>query len=322
MEKNLYPLKLSSIQKNVIWGGSKLCKEWGKTAKEPDTVGEAWVLTVRENEVSVIENGIFAGKTMWDYIETNGPQVISVDSKGDKFPLLIKLIDANDKLSVQVHPDDEYAEKVENDFGKTEMWYIVEADEGSGIVYGLDDGITKEDFRHFVESGETEKALKFQPVKAGEVYFIPSGMIHAIGSGLLIAEVQQNSDLTYRVFDYNRKQKDGSLRELHVEKALDVTKDFSDSDIEKICFGNGKTNDAVVNCKYFKVEKLTEDAVRCADKKSFHSLLCLKGEAVINHNGQSYNVKKGDSWFIPATAGEYSLKLNYAELLISSVNNG
>jgi len=320
MEKNLYPLKLSSIQKNVIWGGSKLCKEWGKTAKEPDTVGEAWVLTVRENEVSVIENGIFAGKTMWDYIETNGPQVISVDSKGDKFPLLIKLIDANDKLSVQVHPDDSYAKKVENDYGKTEMWYIVEAQEGSSIVYGLKDGIKKDDFARLVSNGETEEALKFQPVKAGEVYFIPSGLVHAIGSGLLIAEVQQNSDLTYRVYDYNRRQKDGSLRELHVDKAIDVTAEFSEENINKIRFENGKDGNTIVNCRYFGVSKISENTVLSANEDSFHSLLCLKGEGEIIADGKSYEIKKGDSYFLPAGMGEYSLNLKDCEILLSAVN--
>ncbi|MBR4072732.1 MAG: class I mannose-6-phosphate isomerase [Clostridia bacterium] len=320
MEKNLYPLKLTSIQKNVIWGGNKLCSNWGKTAADPDTVGEAWLLSVREKEVCTIENGEFAGKNMWDFIKANGGAVISENNGGESFPLLIKLIDANDKLSVQVHPDDEYAKNIENDLGKTEMWYIVEADEDSSIVYGLDKGVTKEDFRRYVEQGETEKALKFQPVKAGEVYFIPSGMVHAIGKGLLIAEVQQNSDLTYRVYDYNRRQNDGSLRKLHVEKAFDVTAEFTDEKVRKICFEKGENGGAIVNCRYFKVEKITENAVRFANEKSFHSIICLKGEGVIEYNGQDYSVKKGDSWFIPAGAGVYTLKLNRAEFLISSVN--
>ncbi len=320
MENNLYPLKLTSIQKNVIWGGDKLCKNWGKTAEVPDTVGEAWVLSVREKEVAIIENGIFAGKTMWDYIEANGSDIIAKGYKNKDFPLLIKLIDANDKLSVQVHPDDEYAKNVENDYGKTEMWYIVEAQEGSSIVYGLKDGIKKEDFARLVKSGETEKALKFQPVKAGEVYFIPSGLVHAIGSGLLIAEVQQNSDLTYRVYDYNRRQKDGSLRELHVSKAIDVTAEFSEDDINKIRFENGKDSTAVVNCRYFSVRKIEESSRLCADSKSFHSLLCLKGEGTIEADGKCYEIKKGDSYFLPAGMGEYSLNLKDCEILLSAIN--
>ena len=320
MKNNLYPIKLSSIQKNVIWGGDKLCKSWGKTAEDTNTVGEAWVLTVREKEVATIENGSYLGKTMWDYINENGKDVIARGYKNNDFPLLIKLIDANDKLSVQVHPDDIYAKEVENDYGKTEMWYIVEANESASIVYGLKDGVTKEDFAKFVENGETEKALNFQPVKAGEVYFIPSGLVHAIGDGLLIAEVQQNSDLTYRVYDYNRRQKDGSLRELHVNKAIDVTADFSEEKINAIRFENGKDGNTIVNCRYFSVSKINENSHLCVRDNSFHSLLCLKGEGEIIADGKSYEIKKGDSYFLPAGMGEYSLKLNDGEILLSQIN--
>jgi mannose-6-phosphate isomerase len=194
---------------------------------------------------------------------------------------------------------------VENDRGKTEMWYIVEADEGAEIICGLADGVSAEDYAAAVAGGAPEAALKHQPVRAGETYFIPSGLPHAIGKGILIAEIQQNCDLTYRVFDYNRRQPDGSLRELHTKKALDVIRAFSKEEINAVRYARGRETEnanLLANCDYFRVEKIEakKQPALLAKGGTMHHLLCIGGAGELLCNGQSYPVKKGDSWLIPA----------------------
>ena len=230
----LYPYLLSSVLKSPIWGGTHLIREWGKQT-EKDTVGESWELTVRADAASCICNGCYAGKTVQELIDVDPTVVMGASSYiGGVFPLLVKLIDAGDRLSVQVHPDDAYAARVENDRGKTEMWYIVDAEEGAEIICGLREGVSHADFEKAIADRTLDAVLHHQPVHAGETYFIPAGLPHAIGGGILIAEIQQNCDLTYRVYDYDRRQKDGTLRELHVEKALDVIRGFEKEEIEAL----------------------------------------------------------------------------------------
>ena len=317
----LYPFKLSHVTKSPIWGGTRLLTDWGKQA-DAETVGESWELTVRKQEKSVILNGVYAGRTLESVIEECGGNVIAPDFTGTEFPLLMKLIDARDTLSVQVHPDNDYAARVENDRGKTEMWYIVEADEGATLICGLKDGATSEDFAAAVRDNDPERVLKFCPVKAGETYFIPAGMAHAIGKGILIAEIQQNCDLTYRVYDYNRRQPDGSLRELHVEKALDVVRPFDEDEVEAIRYA--RRSDTLVNgeiladCAYFRVEKLTvQGEQHLPDCAQMRHLFCLGGEGALIFNGESYPISKGDSYFLPPIHG---LKVEGAfTVLVSSV---
>ena len=227
---NKYPLKISYITKSAIWGGTKLKTDWGKVS-DLDCVAESWELSVREKEMATILNGEYSEMTLGEYIKVCGNDSVSDVYDGGRFPLLIKYIDACDKLSVQVHPDDVYAGEVENDSGKTEMWYIVDAAEGAEIIYGIKESVSESDFEKAVRQGNIDSVLEHHPVKAGETYFIPSGMLHAIGAGIVIAEIQQNSDLTYRVYDYERRQKDGSLRELHVDKSIDVTRKFTEEEI-------------------------------------------------------------------------------------------
>ena len=215
--KNLYPMRLSALPMERLWGGDKLGKIYNKNCGSG--TGETWELSVREKEKSVVSNGILAGKTLSEIVDTD-KSLVGERFAGGEFPLLIKFIDAADDLSVQVHPDDEYAAKVENDVGKTEMWHIVEAEPGAKLVYGLADGVTPQDFVLAVREGKTQSALKYVEVHAGETYFIPAGLVHAIGGGILLAEVQQNCDLTYRVYDFDRLDKNGKPRELHTEKAL------------------------------------------------------------------------------------------------------
>ena len=306
---HLYPLKMSYATRDYLWGGTKLIDEWGKVT-DSDKIAETWELTVRDDAMSVIQNGELAGMTMREYIDRFGACVVSDTFDGKRFPLLIKLIDACDNLSVQVHPDDSYAAAKSGDIGKTEVWYIVDALPGASIAYGLADGVSEDDFQRMIKAGEVEKALNFCPVAPGECYFIPAGMVHAIGKGILVAEIQQNCDITYRIYDYNRRQKDGSLRALHVEDAIAVVRGFCDGEVDTICHEARRTENELVGCRYFNVEKFVlggESADLKADEKSFNSLLCIGGKGHITFGGKSYGLNKGDSYYIPAGMGEYSV---------------
>lgn len=318
----LYPLRLCGITKSPIWGGTRLLRDWGKSS-DATTVGESWELTVRASEVCTVTNGALDGKKLDEVISSYGADVTGGDFGATDFPLLIKLIDAEDRLSVQVHPDDTYAARVENDRGKTEMWYIVDADPDAEIICGLADGVSREDFAVAVANGSMESALKRQPVRAGETYFIPAGLTHAIGKGILIAEIQQNCDRTYRVYDYERRQPDGSLRELHVEKALDVIRPFTEDEINAIRYsrtGGVAESDAVLaHCDFFRVEKrdLTLSPITLREGIMQH-LLCLNGEATVECDGARYTLARGESWLIPAALKGVTLTGD-ATLLISSV---
>jgi len=312
MEIKKYPLKLKPIFKEIIWGGNKLKTEYGKVC-DFEKLAESWELTVRHDGMNIIENGAHAGMTLEAYLEAIGHT--------EKFPLLIKLIDARDKLSIQVHPNDEYAQKNEGEFGKTEVWYIVDADEGAELVFGLRGGFDKEAFRQALTEGTVEKYMNYVKVKPGDVYFIPSGLVHAIGAGILIAEIQQSSNVTYRVYDYMRRQKDGSLRELHVDKALDVIVDYSEEEIKKLQFAKAdevptaKDSTLIAACDYFKVVKFdTTSEVTLSADSSFIHVLCLDGEGSID--GEP--IKKGDSYFIPAGTGKVSVVANARLSFIAS----
>ena len=322
--KALYPLRLTGVTKSPIWGGTALLRDWKKTSV-CSTVGESWELTVRRDEVCRITNGRLAGCSLAELIRDYGKALTGFACEAENFPLLIKLIDAQDSLSVQVHPDDAYASRVENDRGKTEMWYIVDADAGAELICGLADGVGKEELTAAVQEGRIETALQRRTVKPGEVYFIPAGLAHAIGKGILIAEIQQNSDLTYRVFDYNRRDREGRLRELHIEKALDVIRPFSDDEINAIRYartgGVAESPEVLADCTYFRVEKrvLEEQASVISQAGVMRHLLCLAGEAVLEHEGVCYRVSKGDSWLLPAELTEVRASGD-ATLLITRAN--
>ncbi|MBQ8208947.1 MAG: mannose-6-phosphate isomerase [Clostridia bacterium] len=319
--KKIYPIKISYVAKSRIWGGDNLAKMFGKE-NGGENIGETWELTVRSDEMSKIKCGECAGMTLGEYIE-NDKSVLGTKYDGGRFPLLIKFIDAQDKLSVQVHPDDDYAAAHENDPGKTEMWYIVDAKPDAKIVYGLADGISAEDFAKAVAEGKIDSAMGYTSVKKGETYFIPSGLLHAIGEGIIIAEIQQNSDLTYRVYDYDRRDSAGNLRELHVEKSLAVVKPFSEDEINAIRFeakdGEDDEN-TLAHCRYFRVKHFTvsEEKTLLAGNDSFSSVLCISGEGKILFDGAEYELMAGDSYFIPAGLGEYKITGN-TEIIISTL---
>lgn len=321
-----YPLLMRPVSKEIMWGGDRLKREYSKIAPF-DKLAESWELTVRENEVCVVANGEYAGMTMDKLIAEHKSVLGTNCAKYDRFPLLIKFIDAADRLSIQVHPDNEYSLANEGELGKTEMWYIMACEEGAKLVYGLKEGCTIEEFAKAVEESRTEEMLNSIEVHPGEVYFIPSGQVHAIGAGILIAEIQQNSNITYRVYDYNRRQADGSLRQLHTEKAIDVIKLRSTAEIDKIRYALKDTEDCtelLCSCEYFTSRKYSTDsenvAVLHVDDKSFVSLLVLDADgAEIEMSDTITPIHKGESYFIPADSGEVKIS-GKAETIATLVN--
>lgn len=309
----MYPLKMIAPCKDYIWGGTKLKTEWGKVS-DLAKVAESWELSSYPGSESVVKNGSLSGKTLTEAIDAlGGKAALGTDCEAfDRFPVLIKLIDAKNDLSIQVHPDDEYALKNENEFGKTEMWYIVDADEGASLVYGFNRDVTKEEYRAAIESNTLMELLNKVPVHKGDVFFIPAGMVHAIGSGILIAEIQQNSNITYRVYDYGRLGADGKPRALHVDKAVEVSnlkKPTAVSEKGETKRYDGYDETPLASCKYFTTSRVEvkSEAKLCACEKSFVNLLFLSGEGTIRYAGGTVDFKKGEDVFVPAGMGEFTV---------------
>lgn len=288
-EKKKYPLRLTAVNKNIIWGGTLLGEKYHKGEGK---IAEAWELAVHPEGICRIENGDCAGMLLSEYLGTE-----------KDFPLMIKLIDACDRLSIQVHPI------------KTEMWYIVEAEEGASLVYGLKEDFDEAAFRAALAEGRVEELLNYVPVHKGDVFFIPQGLVHAIGKGILIAEIQENSNVTYRVYDYGRLQ-NGKPRELHVEEAIRTVKDFTPETIEAIRYSEGKDSEATIaHCPLFRVDRyVVNGAMTLCAEKDFVSVICLDGEGRIG--GEP--MRKGDSYFLPAGLGEVTLD-GELEFLVTTV---
>ncbi len=306
-------LSLYPTLKETIWGGRTLIDDYGFET-DGDNAAEAWLLSCHKDGPSFVLGGEYKGKTLSEVIEAEGREVLGTNNKDIRdFPVLIKIIDARDKLSVQVHPDDDYAYKYENENGKTEAWYVLKCDEGASLIYGVNHDMEREEFAAAIENGTLLEDVNVVPVKPGDVVFIPSGMLHAIGEGILLAEVQQSSNSTYRVFDYMRRDKNGNLRELHVKKAVDVM-NLNVTDVNFSAEGKPeKTGDAVktylTGCQYFKMTRVELDGAYrdTADETSFVSLLVLDGEGKITSEDGEIALKKGSSIFIPAAKGEYTV---------------
>lgn len=300
-------IKLKSVLKDYIWGGVKFGEMFGRD-NGGKKISESWEVSVHPDGLSTYEGGTFA-----EYLQRN-PQ--AVDKLGSPFPVLIKYIDAAQNLSVQVHPNDEYARRVENDNGKTEMWYILGADAGAGIYCGFKRDTNKEEFLAKVKDGTVEGLLNFIPVKEGDCFLIESGTVHAIGAGCVICEVQQSSNVTYRVYDYKRMGADGKLRPLHVEKAADVInfKAFEDhtntGSFESVAGGKMRRLTA---CKYFACRKLDLDGTYSeVNKVSFTAINVLKGNSKLDGNPFT----AGDSFFVPC--GERFTLEGKAEIVLTT----
>ncbi len=300
-------LKLKPSCKDYLWGGRRLIEEYGK-AYEGEILAETWELSCHPDGPSMIANGAHAGKTLPQFIAEQGKQALGTNCRRFRdFPILIKFIDAKDNLSIQVHPDNRYALKNEGQYGKTEMWYVMDAGKDAFLYYGFEKEISKEEFEKRILEDNLLEALHAVPVKKGDVLFIESGTIHAIGKDILIAEIQQNSNVTYRVYDYGRVGADGKKRELHVDKAVAVTK-------RAPAVGNAGAYPHIADCDYFTVDKLELDGAvkkKLAGEvgpESFVSILILDGEGTVTNNGESVSYQKGDSLFLPAGSGAYEIE--------------
>lgn len=300
-------LKLKPSCKDYLWGGHRLADEYG-VEYDGDVLAEAWELSCHPDGPSYIVNGSYAGKTLQEYIDGEGKEVLGTNCRRFRdFPILTKFIDAKDNLSIQVHPDNRYALKNEGQYGKTEMWYIMDADPGAFLYYGFKTEISKEEFAKRIQEDTLLEVLNAVPVQKGDVLFIESGTIHAIGKGILIAEIQQNSNVTYRVYDYGRVGKDGKKRDLHIEKALAVT--------NRVPIVKDKSSyPHVADCDYFTVDKLNLDGKFMKKMEgnvsdaSFASILFLDGEGTITNGKETLEYRKGDSFFVAAGSGEYTIE--------------
>lgn len=303
------PMKLKPAVKDYLWGGTRLREEYGVDAPL-DKLAEAWMLSCHPQGEDLIENGRYQGLTLTQAVKQMGAACLGTHAqKFAYFPILIKLIDAKDNLSVQVHPDDAYARRVEKEFGKTEAWYILDAEEGAELIYGFRREIGQEEFRRRIADGTLMEVVNRVPVKKGDLFFIEAGTLHAIGKGILLAEVQQNSNTTYRVYDYGRVGKDGKPRELHVDQAVEVTHcappaHGSKPQGEPEQF-NGYVKTLLVSCDLFtsSVIEASTHAVLTVDASSFVSLIALEGEGVLTSCGHSMPFYKGESVFLPAGSG-------------------
>jgi len=310
-----YPLIFKSVYKEMVWGGTTLRDVYSRDTPFERT-GESWDITCREGEMGIVSNGTLVGAPFISVIKNDPIGIMGENYKDFKhFPLLVKLIDASDFLSVQVHPNDGYAQKAENyPFGKNEMWYVLSALPGSYLILGTKDGVTKEVFKDAVENGETESCLNRLYVSAGDIIDIPAGLIHAVGKGIVLAEVQQNSDITYRVYDYDRIGLNGKKRELHIEKSLDVI-DFSGRLSKKpFILQNWAEHNRARVCQcvsnpYFStfIYDIESELRQKSDRRQFSVLTCVKGSVIIEYDSGAERLYEGTSVFIPAALGDYDL---------------
>lgn len=300
-------LKLKPSCKDYLWGGSRLKEEYGKEF-DGSVLAETWELSCHPDGPSYIVNGKYAGKTLQQYINEEGKDVLGTHCRRFRdFPILVKFIDAKDNLSIQVHPDNRYALKNEGQYGKTEMWYVMDAGKDAFLYYGFKQEITKKEFEKRIQEDTLLDVLNAVPVQKGDVLFIESGTIHAIGKDIIIAEIQQNSNVTYRVYDYARVGKDGKKRDLHIEKALAVT--------NRVPIVKDKSSyPHVADCDYFTVDKLNLDGKVMkkmegnVSEESFASILILDGEGKISDERETQPFKKGDSFFVSAGSGNYTIE--------------
>lgn len=320
----MYPIKLTAPLKDYIWGGTRLVSEYGKKT-DLAKVAESWELSCHKDGSSVIANGEFAGMTLPDWLKNQEKSVLGTNcARFENFPVLIKLIDAKENLSVQVHPNNDYALRVEGEYGKTEMWYIVACEPGAQLQYGFRQEITQAEFAARIQDNTLLEVTNGVEVHPGDVFFIEAGTLHAIGAGILIAEIQQNSNTTYRVYDYGRVGADGKPRPLHIEKALEVTKLAPPSRPAKPMGApkkeDGYTSVLLAECEYFTVYSLEIEsgAKLNADSQSFHSLLCLEGDFILHSPHGDLKFGKGESVFLQADFGEYQLS-GKGKLLLTQV---
>ncbi|MDR1372443.1 MAG: class I mannose-6-phosphate isomerase [Dysgonamonadaceae bacterium] len=305
----MYPFKFKPILKKVLWGGDRICRLKNITPVQ-NGIGESWEVSAVTNNISVVDNGSMAGKSIDELIDLyadklSGKKVF--ERFGKRFPLLVKFIDAQKALSIQVHPDDNLAQKRHNAFGKTEMWYVIKAEAGAYLYSGFSTAVNPETYLESIADGSFTDYLQKFEVKAGDVFFLPAGRVHAIGAGCLIAEIQQTSDITYRIFDYNRCDDNGNFRELHTGLAKDA--------IDYRLYSNYKTNyspkineiQTLVSCRHFTTQIIEAEAGKIlkpdAVDDSFSIYICTKGRAILKYsnNSETIEIRQGETMLVPAT---------------------
>ena len=315
----LYPFKFQPILKDKIWGGQKLQKILNKPTSSAEA-GESWEISDVEGDTSVVSNGRMAGTSLKSLMELHTTELLghkNFQQFGTKFPLLVKFIDAKLDLSVQLHPNDALAKARHNSFGKTEMWYVVQADSDSNLIVGFNQPMTKELYLKHLEAKTLEHILNFDKVDAGDTYFIEVGRIHAIGAGVLLAEIQQTSDITYRVYDWDRVDSEGNHRELHNDIALEAF-DFNMPDNYRVNYSrDAQISTELVSCPYFttNIVKVKSSQIVENIHDSFMIYICIEGSAVIIIEGHQTEFSKGETVLIPACIKSFSISTNHAKLL-------
>ncbi len=305
-------IKFEPILKEKIWGGEKLANLLNKKSNKPN-VGESWEVSDVEGDTSIVSNGELKGKNLKELIELYKSDLVGEQifkNFGNKFPLLIKYIDAKEALSIQLHPNDKLAQERHNSFGKTEMWYVMQADDKANLIVGFQKDSDKEEYVQHLENKKLLDILNVDEVSSGDVYFIPTGRIHAIGAGVLLAEIQQTSDITYRIYDWDRQDDQGNYRELHTELALDAI-DYKSQERYSTAYDK-KENSAseIVSCPYFTTNVLPLNGsieVNHNDKDSFIIYMCVEGEVTFSNDLNKETIKMGETILIPAKIKDFTI---------------
>ncbi len=314
-----YPIKFRPILKEKIWGGNKLSQILNK-GTDLENVGESWEISGVKGNISEVVNGDYKGQSLNDLIKTYKSDLLGLANSerfGEEFPLLIKFLDAQTDLSVQVHPDDEMAKAQHNSFGKTEMWYIMDSDDDADIVLGLKDESVDKNILGQISANNVEDIFNREKVRQGDSYFIPAGKIHAIGAGVLAAEIQQTSDITYRVYDWDRTDNSGNKRDLHTKHAIEATKSFESNgkcDYELVSYKNSN----LVSCDFFTTNIFKVNGLRQINYDyldSFVIFMCVEGETLISVNGYTETLKMGETVLLPASIRTALFSAESAKLL-------
>lgn len=319
MSDILHPLKFTPILKDKIWGGQKLNQFFNKES-DSSQLGESWEISTVPGDISVVSKGDLKGESLQSLIDRYTKDILGVKNYnrfGNEFPLLIKFIDAKEDLSIQLHPDDRLAKERHNSFGKTEMWYVMQADKDSNLIVGFNQKVDEEIYLKHLKDKTLTKILNFDKVKEGDTYFIEAGRVHAIGAGVLLAEIQQTSDVTYRVYDWDRKDKDGNERELHNDIAIDAFK-FDMEDDYRVSFSTQKNiSNKIVSCPFFTTNyvELDTDLLKNNTYDSFIIYMCVDGEVELKTSKTVDTISKGETILIPASIKEFQLKTKGAKLL-------
>ncbi len=315
----LYPLQFEPIFKERIWGGTKLKTYLNKPIQSYNT-GESWEISTVENDVSIVSNGNFKGKSLNDLIDEFPEQILGTkvyEQFGKQFPLLFKFIDAREDLSIQLHPNDELAKKRHNSFGKTEMWYVMQAEANARLIVGFKEKSSANEYIENLNNKTLLSILDSKKVKEGDVFFLETGTIHAIGAGILIAEIQQTSDITYRVYDFDRVDAQGNQRELHLDLALDaINYDVTNAQVE---YSKNKNQaNKVIDCKYFTTNSILLDGGLTIEKnkKSFTVYMCVDGDFELLYDEKLYKYTKGDTILLPAAISKFQVTGNASILEI------